>query len=217
MALHAPELLRVTSRSETGALKRAADLITAGGLAIIPTDTVYGLAADARVDEAKDRIRTAKGRAAGKPIPLLAAGIEEIMHYGGRLNRTERALADRFWPGPLTLVLSMAHGAPERNEGFRVPDHEVALALLGGVGGVMRVTSANRSGSPPALCAKDAIRELGECVAVVIDAGVAPGGTASTVVKVLGDRLRILRHGALPESAFSDLGLDVYTGEKTDA
>jgi tRNA threonylcarbamoyl adenosine modification protein (Sua5/YciO/YrdC/YwlC family) len=147
---------------------------------------------------------------------LLASGVQEVIQYGGQLDSTELALAGRFWPGPLTLVLAVKRCGTELSEGFRVPDHGVALALLRGVGGVMRVSSANRSGRPPALCVTEAIRELGSSVTVAVDSGDAPGAIPSTVVKLTEKRVRVLRQGALPAAAFAELGLEICDGDSAD-
>ena len=102
-------------------------------------------------------------------------------------------LARRFWPGPLTLVLSTPHGF----RGFRVPKYAVTLALLRSVGRVLAVTSANRSGEPPTVTAQEAAEAVGGRVSVVLDAGRSPGGVPSTVVRVDGEKVEILREGAI--------------------
>jgi len=176
----------------------------------MPTDTVYGIAADPRIRGAEDRLCDAKGRDRDKPIPLLAAGISEVEKHGAILGWLERKLAEKFWPGPLTLVLAVSRRtsaaaarslqvAPARYfEGFRVPDCDVALALLREVGGVLRVTSANRSGEPPALTAQEAVCSVGQFASVVLDTGAAPGGIPSSVVKVENRKVRMLREGVIP-------------------
>lgn len=184
------------------AICEAVDALRCGKLVVLPTDTVYGVAADPRVPGAVQRLFDVKGRDSGKPVALLAAGVEEVARYGVTLSALARKLAERFWPGPLTLVVR----AGEQWEGFRVPDHDVALALLRSVGGVLRVSSANRSGDPPALTARDAVRSLGRDVDVVLDAGQAPGGVASTVVKIDGEKMELIREGSLSRAqlAISD-------------
>jgi tRNA threonylcarbamoyl adenosine modification protein (Sua5/YciO/YrdC/YwlC family) len=160
---------------------------------IVPTDTVYGLAADPRAPGSEERLFEAKGRDRTKPIALLAASVADIEKCGATLGGLERKLADKFWPGPLTLVLSVG----KRAEGFRIPDFEPALLLLREVGSVLRVTSANLSGQPPALSVDDAIRAVGDFVDVAVDAGPSPGGTPSTVARVEHGRIIVLREGAI--------------------
>lgn len=175
-----------------------AALLRRGGVAIIPTDTVYGVAAMPGNSEALARIVAAKGRDPSKPCQLLAASVEAVTSAGIPLPPSAAALAAAFWPGALTLVLDLPRGG---TEGVRVPDHAVARAICEAAGGTLRCTSANHSGLPPALSADDAAAALPDADAVV-DAGPAPGGVASTVAKV--DRegaLAILREGALPRAA----------------
>lgn len=183
------------------AVRRAADVLAAGGLVVLPTDTVYGVAADGRLPGAEERLARAKGRPEDKPIPLLAAGLAEVENYGAALTPAERRLAEAFWPGPLTLVLRVPRAGAAAREGFRVPDCATALALLRAVGGVLRVTSANRSGEPPALTAAQAADALGASVELFLDGGPAPGGVPSSVVQIEEGGLNVLRAGAIPEAA----------------
>lgn len=186
---HGPVILSAGSPSS---IHRAATELASGKLVVIPTDTVYGLAADPRVQGAEDRLRAAKGREPVKPIPILAADVESIGANGFTMTPAERRLAS-LWPGPLTLVLEK-HGS---TEGLRIPDHAVARGVLKACGGLLRVTSANRSGREPARTAAEAAAELGASVAMVLDDGPSPGGTPSSVVRVDDGRLVILREGAI--------------------
>ena len=178
-------------------MEQAACMLRQGSLAILPTDTVYGVAADPAVPGALDRLYEAKVRDRGKPIPFLVADIAEVARAGAVLGWRARRLARRYWPGPLTLVLRTHEGY----EGFRIPNHPVTLAVLRAAGGILRVTSANRSGDPAACDAAAAFAALAGHVRLVIDAGPAPLGAASTVVQVDGETLRILRQGALSAEA----------------
>ncbi len=164
-----------------------------GELVVIPTETVYGLAADPRVPGAVERIYGAKERPESKPIPFLAADVEQVAARGAAMEPAAVRLMRRFWPGPLTLVLK----TPGRFVGFRVPDYPVTLSLLWRAKSVLAVTSANISGDQPALTAAEAAAALGEKVSLVLDAGASPGGVPSTVVKVDGDKVDILREGAI--------------------
>lgn len=197
-----PRILPTRSNRELAeAIRQAVACLKQGSLIIVPTDTVYGVAADARIAGAEERIYQAKGRDRGKPIPLLAADLDQVKACGAEMNALEDKLARTFWPGPLTLVLKVGPAS----EGFRVPDHAVARALLEAAGGVLRVTSANASGEPPALTAGDAVRALGPFVEAVVDAGRAPGGVPSTVVRVDAGKIVVLRAGAIPEAALTAL------------
>jgi L-threonylcarbamoyladenylate synthase len=187
---------QVLAWSETGreaALQRAAEIWRRGGLVVIPTDTVYGLAADPRHAGAVENLWAVKGRDLEKKIALLAADQASVRRAASGFDALAQRLADAFWPGPLTLVLPTPEGA----EGFRVPDDPAAIALLYAAGGLLRVTSANRSGAAPARTAAEALQALGDAADLIIDAGPARGGVPSTVVVIEGNSLRITREGAL--------------------
>jgi len=187
-----PRRIKVTP-GDRASLRAAAALLGEGELVVVPTDTVYGVAADPGAVGAEEKIYRAKARDVGKPLPILAADIEDITGYGAVFTDLETKLAKAFWPGPLTLILD----AGGISEGFRIPDHEIMLSLLRESGGLLRVTSANVSGGKPALTADEAIESLGSSVALVLDAGPAPGGAPSTVVKVEGEEIVVLRQGAI--------------------
>ncbi len=176
-------------------IRRAAAALKRGELVVVPTETVYGVAARADSAAARERLYAAKGRAESKRIARFADGLAAVRAAGARVDAAAERLATAFWPGPLTLVLEMASG---EWEGFRVPDHAVALAWLRELGGVApAVTSANRSGEPPARTADEAWAALAPHVAVALDAGPVADGVPSTVVKAGAGGVEILREGAL--------------------
>lgn len=169
---------------------------------IFPTDTVYGIAAQPTIRSAVEAIFAAKGRPEGKPLPVLGATVDDLARVVA-LDRRARRLADRYWPGPLTLVLRRAPGftAWLGDDGdsvaVRVPASERALELLARAG-PLAVTSANRTGEPPAATVEEARAALGDAVAVFVDGG-RLSGTASTVVSLL-ETPRVLREGLLPSA-----------------
>ena len=170
--------------------RRAAEVLNRGGVAVIPTDTVYGLAARPDFEEAVDRLYAIKGREARKPIALLASDVDAIGRFGYPIEGKARELAEKYWPGALTLVI----GA----EGFRIPDHDKTRELIAACGGVLRVTSANLSGRRPATDAPQALKDVGLSADYVVDDGVSPGGVPSTVVRVRDDgSIEVLREGAI--------------------
>ncbi len=176
-------------------LETAARLLCAGGIAVIPTDTVYGIAAHPACASAVARIGTIKGRPTDKPIALLASDADAATAFGAAFPPAAQLLAAAYWPGALTLVLPCGPTC----EGFRVPDHAFTRSLLAACGGTLRVTSANLSGAMPAVSAVDALKDVGLEADLVIDGGVSPGGVASTVVKVEADNtFTVLREGAIP-------------------
>jgi L-threonylcarbamoyladenylate synthase len=193
------------------AVQCAVEALRRGELVLVPTDTVYGIAADPRIPEAEQKIYAAKQRDRAKPLPLLAADLDAVEAFGAVFIEEERRLADFFWPGPLTLVLRMK-GQPDRLEGFRSPDCPTTLALLAAAGGLLRATSANRSGQPPARTAAEAICALGEFVSVVIDDGPAAGGVPSTVARVSGGAVEVLREGALERAVLQEKIREVVQG-----
>ena len=177
-------------------LYAAVECLLAGGVVVIPTDTVYGLAAHPAHPEAVQRLYTIKGRQEAKPIALLAADVAAVTRFGGQLSPEATRLAAAFWPGALTLVLPCDG---ERTEGFRVPAHAWTRALLAACGGVLRVTSANLSGAQPAASAVAALQSVGLDANLVIDDGASSGSVASTVVSVADGSPKILRAGAIAE------------------
>ncbi|MBR4354832.1 MAG: L-threonylcarbamoyladenylate synthase [Kiritimatiellae bacterium] len=158
-------------------VEQAARVLDAGGVVVMPTDTVYGLAARPDRPEAVKRLYELKGRDGNKPIALLVSD-------ASMLSGKARELADRYWPGALTIVSG--------GEGYRMPDDETALALIALCGGKLRVTSANLSGAGDS---DEAPAGLG--ADYVLDAGKSKLGRASTVVKVEGDKITVLREGAI--------------------
>ncbi len=158
-----------------------------GQLVVLPTDTVYGVAASAHSSVAIDRLYAAKGRAEDKPIPLLLSDPDGIEHVCQEAPRAARLLAEAFWPGPLTIVLPKLPELPENlttlpTVGVRVPDHDLTRAVIRMMGGALAVTSANRSGGPNPLSVQQAYAQLGAAVTYYMDDGPAPGGAPSTVV-----------------------------------
>ena len=183
-------------------LASAIDALRRGLVVAYPTDTLYGLAADPRRGDAVAAVFRIKGRSAGQALPMIAADAAQAALVV-RLPGLGVRLAARFWPGPLTLVAAAAAAladgvaAADGTVAVRVPDHEVARALARGFGFPIVATSANRSGEPPPARASDVRAALGAAVAVLVDAGDAPGGAPSTIVDVTRDAPRLVRAGAI--------------------
>jgi len=188
--------MRMVACDEAG-LAAAAAVLNSGGVAVIPTDTVYGLAAHPGFPAAVERLYSIKGREARKPIALLATDAAAAARFlGGSLPPGAAELAARHWPGALTLVLPYPDGTTF--EGLRVPDHAWTRRLLAACGGVLRVTSANLSGQRPATDASAALADVGLSADLVVDDGVSPGGAASTVVKTdASGTVALLRPGPI--------------------
>lgn len=189
-------------------IQEAARRLRLGDIVAIPTDTVYGLAADPRNPEAIRKLYEAKRRDLSKPIPLLLSDISAMENVCGSPSRAARRLAERFFPGPLTLVMRLAAPFPPilnaggGTIGVRVPDHETARRLIRRMGGALAVTSANLSGKAPA----STVDELDPAFdnLFVLDGGPTGGVQASTVVDASREPPLILREGVLPVSAVMD-------------
>ncbi len=188
-------------------ITRAAETLAQGGVLAIPTDTLYGLAADALNPDALDRVYAAKGRPADMPLPVLVAGWEQTLQVAAVSADGEllaRHLAEAYWPGSLTMVLTAAPGLPERltagrdTVAVRMPDHPVPLALAAALGRPITGTSANRSGEPDITDPDELRRILAPRVDGIIVSGPKPVGGASTIVTVSGDGISLLREGILP-------------------
>jgi L-threonylcarbamoyladenylate synthase len=178
-------------------------LLRGGGVVAYPTETFYGLGALARDPAALARLASVKGRPEGKPLPIVAADAAMAAEVAV-IEGLARVLAERFWPGPLTLVLPARAGlgapitAGTGTVGVRVPGSEVARALCRAAGGPIVSTSANPAGAPPPASAGALDPALVARIDGVLDAGPTPGGAPSTVVSVEGERLTLLRDGAVP-------------------
>src|SRR5262245_61436335 len=174
------------------ALQEAAKWIRNGGLVALPTDTLYGLAADPYRADAVARLFAVKGRSAERGLPLIAADADQVARHIGPLSRSVGQLAEEFWPGPLTLIVAApialvpsVTGGTGR-VGVRVPAHDVARAICRFAGRPVTATSANRSGQPPTAYPDEVERTLGDDVDLLIDAGPTAGGEPSTIVDVAG-------------------------------
>lgn len=184
-------------------IDEAADVLGSGGLVAFPTETVYGLGADAADAAAVARVFQVKGRPASHPLIVHLAGTDQLSDWAGDVPDVARRLAERFWPGPLTLVLRRgSRVALEATGGLqtvavRVPAHPVALALLAAFGGGVAAPSANRFGSVSPTTAEHVRTELGDGVDVVLDGGRCEVGVESTIVDVTGDVPAVLRPGGV--------------------
>lgn len=180
----------------------AAEILRTGGLVVFPTETVYGLGADARNVGAVTAVFQAKGRPADNPLIVHVADVESIEAWAD-LHPVERLLFARFAPGPLTLVLSPVRGLSPRvsaglgSVGFRIPAHPVARALLAAFKGPVAAPSANRSGRPSPTGFRAALAEMQGRVDAILDGGDCPLGLESTVARLEGSGVRILRPGAV--------------------
>jgi L-threonylcarbamoyladenylate synthase len=203
----------------TAAVARAVEALRAGSVVALPTDTVYGLAVDPAQPEAVARLFALKERPSDVALPVVIGRLEQLGSLTGPLTGPARSLADRYWPGPLTLVVPRAEGfdadlggppAARRTVGVRWPDHPLIQAL-GREIGPLALTSANRHGAPPATTALDVMRAFPDALDLaVLDGGVCDG-VPSTVVECRGTEVRCLRQGAIP---WAELSASDRTGDR---
>jgi L-threonylcarbamoyladenylate synthase len=206
-----PELFDCTDPAARAAgLEAAAAAIARGELVLLPTDTVYGVAADAFTPAAVTALLAAKHRGRAMPVPVLIGEASTLAGLVVKVPPTALELAEAFWPGGLTLVLEHALslawdlGESEGTVAVRLPDDDVARDLLRRTG-PLAVSSANRSGRPAATTAAQAAEQLGGHAAVVLDGGPRQGSAASTIVDCTGPVPRVLRVGAIPVERLRDV------------
>lgn len=196
--------------------KQAAEVLRSGGLVAFPTETVYGLGADASNDDALRRIFAVKGRPTDHPLIVHLGDAAQLDQWAAGVSATARLLADAFWPGPLTvlvegspLVSSVVTGG-RSSVGLRVPDHPVAQELLRAFGGGIAAPSANRFGRVSPTTAAHVLADLGEEVDLILDGGSCRVGVESTIVDLTGERPVVLRTGGVSLDRLAEvLGHDV--------
>ena len=186
-------------------IKAAVTILRAGGLVVFPTETVYGLGADAANAAAVRKIFAAKGRPADHPVIVHLASDRDLTRWASDIPPAVRQLAERFWPGPLTLVVRRAKSVSDEvtggqdTIGLRVPSHPIAQALLNAFGGGIAAPSANRFGHISPTTVRHVREELGDRVDLILDGGACEVGIESTIVDVSGGTPVLLRPGRVSE------------------
>lgn len=184
-------------------VERAVALLQAGELVAFPTDTVYGVGAIAWDEAAVEKLYSAKIRAGHKAIPVLLADPADLLLVASDLPPAALRVAERLWPGALTLVVPRNRRVPDVVTGggdtvaVRVPDHDAVRALIRATGAPLATTSANLSGEPSPVTAADVAVQLSGRVSLILDGGSCPGGTPSTILDLTGEAPAILREGPL--------------------
>lgn len=191
----------IASAESPDTIPLARDILNKGGLVAFPTDTVYGVGALVFNGKAVESIYVAKDRPIEKAIPVLIAEAEDMDKVATDIPDIARRIAARFWPGPLTCIIPKKPTLPESVSatstiGVRVPDHDVARALLRTTG-PMAVTSANISGQASPSTADEVFAQLGGRISLIIDGGKTPGRVPSTLVDCTSDDIKILREGPI--------------------
>jgi len=205
-------MARIVRADADGALSEAVAVLKGGGLVAYPSDTVYGLGAAAGDALAVERVFAVKDRDTEKALPLLLADIADLTPLCAQVPFLARVFAQRYWPGPLTLVLrrspvfqSAALGGDD-TVAVRVPDHPFLRELIRALGEPITGTSANRSGRPACRSAQEVEQELGDAVDLIIDGGPSGEGAESTVVSLTGTLPVVLREGAIRRVDVDRLG-----------
>lgn len=190
-----PRIIPVDPNSPAdSAIQEALDWMSRGEPVVVPTETVYGLACRPDLPGAIERVFAIKERPDSKPLPRMVSSVEEVQFQVSDWPESAALLAERFWPGPITLVLN----TPTGTIAFRIPDHPVLLALLRRSPVPLAVTSANRSGEEEALTARAAANALGSSVPLILDSGPSRLSSHSTIIDCSGEIPRLLRTGAIP-------------------
>ena len=196
-------------RADADAIARAARVLRDGGIVAFPTETVYGLGADARNPDAVRRMYAAKGRPENHPVIVHVEDLAAAQSWAARMPEGARALARAFWPGPLTLIVPRAPDVPDAitggqpSVGLRAPSHPVARALLAAFGGGIAAPSANRFGHVSPTTARHVVDDLGDAVDLILDAGPCDVGIESTIVAFTSDTPMLLRPGGISAEAIA--------------
>jgi len=192
---------KIISAEKPRSIPHAVKLLRAGRLVAFPTDTVYGMGAILTNPEAIEQLYVVKGRDSTKAIAVLVGSLEAIWQVSTEIGPTALRLAQRFWPGPLTLVVPRRSDLPANlstllTVGVRMPDHPITLRLLT-LAGPLATTSANHSGMPDNRVAEEVYSQFNGLIPLILDGGRTPGGKASTVVDCTTAEVTILRQGPI--------------------
>lgn len=207
------EMVKINSEApETSLIRYAADQIRSGQVLGMPTDTFYGLAADPFNLRAVDRVYEIKSRSRHKPLSLLIEDVDQAEHLANKLPDEFYALAKKFWPGPLTIIVKAASRLPLKvtantgNVALRVPNAKIPLEVIRAAGIPITATSANLSGESECTSAEAVREQLGVRIPIIVDGGSSPRETASTIVDLTDEeaRWKILREGAIPAQEISE-------------
>ena len=192
-------------------ISQAVSVLQDGGVIALPTDTLYGVSANALDAEAAAKVFTVKGREERSPLPIFVSDPDDLFRYGRDIPDVALRLAKTFWPGKLTIVVSKSDLIPPvvsgglDTVGLRVPDHPAPRQIVAQLGAPITATSANVSGKPALTAATDVLRELGPRLDLVFDGGVLAPSAPSTVIDATANPPKILREGALSASDISRL------------
>jgi L-threonylcarbamoyladenylate synthase len=204
-------IIRINSEHpESDRIDQAVAILKNGGVIAFPTETFYGLGADARNEAAIEKIFGIKGRDFKNPILVVIGDVTHLDAFAADIPEVARKLMDRFWPGPLTIVLRAAPSVSPKltagsgKIGIRLTSHPIAMEISKKLGGPLTATSANLSGAPECSSAAEALSQLQGRIDGVVDGGQTPGGKGSTIVDVTASPIKILREGVIAVSLIQD-------------
>lgn len=211
--------MKLLTLEEPRALEQAISAMQHGGVVAFPTDTVYGIGASLAHPDALERIFKVKQRDRDRTLPLLLSSAEELDKVTEFVEPALLRLASAFWPGPLTVALPARRSLPpyvvaaDNTVGVRVPDHSVALTLAQRCGGAIAVTSANLSGQLPARRPEEIDPALADELDLILDGGIAKGALASTVIRLEGATISVIREGAISTPAIEAAWREMRSGQ----
>ena len=203
--------MRLIKKPDEKTLAKAGKLIRAGEVVVYPTETLYGLGADATNADAVKKIYVMKGRPKNSPIPVIVADIVMLNELVVNVSLIAERLIKSFWPGPLTIIFDAENSLPAEltagtgSIGVRIPDSTIAVKLVRAAGRPVTATSANLSGKEVPSSISEIVTQLAEKPAMIIDAGKLAPSAPSTVVDPRGKTIKILRHGAIGEKAIMEV------------
>lgn len=199
-----------TNRYTMEEVEQAAKMLNKGGLVAVPTETVYGLAANAENSAAVRMLYNVKRRDYDKPVSILVTGMEMVEKYCQNVPEAAHKLAEKYWPGPLTMVLedkgvaSALVGAVTDDLGVRCPDHPLTQAIIEAVGAPLAAPSANPAGEPSPKSAQEVLDYFEGKIEGVVDGGPCAVGVESTIVRLTGEEPEVLREGGIPAQEILD-------------
>jgi L-threonylcarbamoyladenylate synthase len=214
--------MKILNGFEAEAIKQAVDVLTAGGVVAFPTETVYGLGADALNPYAVAKIFEIKRRPTFDPLIIHIAGLDSIYNIAEYVPALASQIMDRFWPGPLTIILNKKDTIPDivtaglSTVGIRMPSHQVALDLIKALGRPIAAPSANPFGYISPTKVKHVVKSFEDQVPIVLDGGDSRLGIESTIISISDNRVIVHRHGAVPVEEIRDMGVAVEDKKKND-
>lgn len=205
------QIIKINSTQQKEEIKKAADVLKNGGLVGIPTETVYGLGANALDEEAVKSVFVAKGRPQDNPLIVHISDFDEIYDLVEEVPESAKKLAEKYWPGPMTIILKKSDKIPDvvsaglDTVAIRLPEHEIARAIIRQAGVPIAAPSANVSGSPSPTSAKNVFEDMNGKIPLIVDGGECTVGVESTVVTLVKDKPKILRPGGITPEEISEV------------